>query len=183
MRVCNMIVAAALTVSLAFAATGMAADVAKIGVVDLQKIIEVSSAGKAAKAEMKKRFTKMEEELQTKGAEVEELRKQLEREAMVMSVEKREDKEREYRIRVNDVKGMQQKYNDELKRIEIGLMTKIQKDLLGLAEEMGKKEGFLLILDRKAAIYYPTSVDVTDQLIEKYNAKFARGETEASKPQ
>jgi outer membrane protein len=63
------------------------------------------------------------------------------------------------------------------------LMTKIQKDLLGLAEEMGKKEGFLLILDRKAAIYYPTSVDVTDQLIEKYNAKFARGETEASKPQ
>ena len=182
MRVYNMGIVAALAVVLAFAATVRAADVAKIGVVDLQKIIEVSSAGKAAKAEMKQKFTKMEEELQAKGAEVEELRKQLEREAMVMSVEKREDKEREYRIRVNDVKGLQQKYNDELKRMEIGLMTKIQKDLFGLTEEIGKKEGFLLIIDRKAAIYYPTSVDITDQLIETYNAKFARGETEALKP-
>ena len=84
MRVYNMGIVAALAVVLAFAATVRAADVAKIGVVDLQKIIEVSSAGKAAKAEMKKKFTTMEEELQAKGAEVEELRKQLEREKMVM---------------------------------------------------------------------------------------------------
>jgi len=175
-------IAAALAMVFAFAATAPAADVAKIGVVDLQKIIEVSSAGKAAKSEMKTKFTKMEEELQVKGAEVEELGKQLEREAMVMSEEKREDKQREFRIKVNDVKSLRKRYNDDLKRMETELLAKIQKDLLGLTEEIGKKEGFLLIINRQAAIYYPTSVDITDRLIETYNAKFAKGETEASKP-
>ena len=44
----------------------------------------------------------MELELKQKGGEIEELRKQLERESMVMSKEKREEKEREIRIKLND---------------------------------------------------------------------------------
>ena len=37
------------------------ADVAKIGVVDFQRILDVSSAGKAARAEITKRGKKMEQ--------------------------------------------------------------------------------------------------------------------------
>ncbi|MEZ4603420.1 MAG: hypothetical protein R2861_08455 [Desulfobacterales bacterium] len=38
------------------------------------------------------------------------------------------------------------------------------------AEKIGKKEGFLLILEKSAAIYYHNTIDITDSLIEKYNA-------------
>ena len=36
-------------------------------------------------------------------------------------------------------------------------------------KKIGKKEGYLLIIEKSAAIYYPTTIDMTDMLIEKYN--------------
>ncbi len=73
-----------------------AADVAKIGVIDLQKILESSTAGKSIQAELKKEKDKMEIDLKKKGTEIENIRKRLERESMVMGKEMREEKEREY---------------------------------------------------------------------------------------
>ena len=84
-----------------------AADVAKIGVIDLQKILETSSAGKAIQTELKKEKDKMESDLKKKGAEIENIRKRLERESMVMGKEMREEKERESRIKINDFKSLQ----------------------------------------------------------------------------
>ena len=62
----------------------MAADVAKIGVVDIQRIMSTSEQGKASKAQIKEKSDKMTTALKDKGAEIEELKKQLERESMVM---------------------------------------------------------------------------------------------------
>ena len=81
--------------------SAMAADVAKIGVVDIQRIMSTSEQGKASKAQIKEQSDKMTTALKEKGAEIEELKKQLERESMVMSKEKREEKEREFRIKLN----------------------------------------------------------------------------------
>ena len=79
-----------------------AADVAKIGVVDFQKVLATSNAGKTIQAELKKENEKMAADLQQKGGEIEKIRKRLERESMVMSKEMREEKEREQRIKIND---------------------------------------------------------------------------------
>ena len=79
-----------------------AANVAKIGVIDLQKILETSAAGKSIQTELKKEKDKMEADLKKKGTEIENIRKRLERESMVMGKEMREEKEREQRIKIND---------------------------------------------------------------------------------
>ena len=54
-----------------------AADVAKIGIVDFQKVLQNSSAGKYAQAEINKKGKAMEAELEKKGADIEERKKQL----------------------------------------------------------------------------------------------------------
>ena len=82
-------------------ASADAADVAKIGVLNMQRVLGTSDAGKAAQAEIKTQRDKMLEDLKVKGAEIDALGKQFERESMVMSKEKREEKEREYRIRLS----------------------------------------------------------------------------------
>ncbi|MEJ2067760.1 MAG: OmpH family outer membrane protein, partial [Deltaproteobacteria bacterium] len=64
-----------------------AADVAKIGIVDFQKVFETSTAGKAAKNEINTEGKKLEADLKATGAELEETKKRLEREALVMSRE------------------------------------------------------------------------------------------------
>ena len=93
--------------------SALAADVAKIGTIDIQRIMSTSEQGKAAKAEIKEQSDKMTAALKEKGAEIEELKKQLERESMVMSKEKREEKEREFRIKLNDLKSLEKRYRGE----------------------------------------------------------------------
>jgi len=149
----------------------LAADVAKIGVVDFQKVLEISDAGKYIQSELKKENEKMTADLQQKGGEIEQIRKRLERESMVMSKEMREEKEREQRIKVNDFKSLQKKYRAQLQKRQVELMQTLQADVTEITRQIGKKEGYLLIMDKRGVIYAPNSVDLTDKLIQRLNKK------------
>jgi outer membrane protein len=152
--------------------SAFAADVAKIGVVDIQRIMSTSDQGKAAKAQIKEQSDKMTQALKDKGAEIEELKKQLERESMVMSKEKREEKEREFRIKLNDLKSLEKRYRAEMQALEQTLASGLRKAVFLLVEEIGKKEGYLLIINNFNVMYSPGSIDITDQLIKQLNAQF-----------
>jgi outer membrane protein len=152
----------------------LAADVAKIGVIDLQKILETSSAGKSIQAELKQQKEKMESDLKQKGADIEKISKRLERESMVMSKEMREEKEREQRIKINDFKSLQKKYRSDLQKLEVELMNQLQKDIKELDDAIGIKEGYLLIINKYSVLYSPGSIDITDDLIKSLNAKTAK---------
>ena len=152
------------------------ADVAKIGVVNFEKVIKESSAGKLTQKDLRKKGEEFQGKLKKEKDSLDAISKAFEREALVLSPEKKREKERDFRIRVNDFKKMQEDYTKELRRIEIELINKIQKDVFKIANDMGKEEGFLLIIERKTAgvIYMPSNVDITDKIITKYNAMVAK---------
>ena len=151
----------------------MGADVAKIGVVDIQKILLTSSAGKMAKAQINKKAREMEAKLTERKQEIDKLKETLEREALVMSKEAREEREREIRIKINDIKSLKKKYEQDLKTIEGEVVKQIQSDMGTIVEELGKKEGYLLIITSQAVLYAPATIDITDQLIQLYNNALA----------
>ncbi len=163
----KIIVGFLLALVFAFDNTVMAADVAKIGVVNFQRILETSSKGKAAQAELKAAKDRMESDLKQKGAEIEELRKRIEDQASVVSKEMMEEKRREARIKVNDFKTLQKQYSTDLQNLERKLMNKMQKEVATLVEEIGKKEGYLLIISNLGVLYAPNSIDLTDKIIAK----------------
>jgi outer membrane protein len=83
----------------------------------------------------------------------------------------REEKEREQRIKINDFKTLQQKYRSELQKLEVELMNQLKADINELVEGIGKNEGYLLIVNKFGVLYSPSSIDITDKLIQKLNAK------------
>lgn len=149
------------------------ADVAKIGVVDFQRILENSTAGKEVKAELTQKGMAMESDLKEKGGEIKSLQERIERESLVMSKEMREEKEREIRIKINDIKSLQKKYENDLKEIQQRLLNRIKKDVFEIIQEVGKSEGYLLILENIGVIYSPNTLDITDKVIEAFNARYA----------
>lgn len=155
----------------AFSAYG--ADVAKIGIIDIQKILKASSAGKQAQKEITAEGNRLKKDFEDKGKEIEELKKTLDKESLVISPAAREEKEREIRIKINDLKTLQKKYTEELKVFEARRVKRIQKDIIEVVEEIGKKDGYLLIMEKIGVLYYPNSVDITEKVIQFYNAKFA----------
>ena len=151
------------------------ADVAKIGVIDFQRILETSSAGKASQVEINKQGKAMEAELKKTQEELEESKKRIEREALVMTKEMREEKEREFRIKVNDFRMLEKKFKQEISDLNKRLVKRLQDDVFDLVEEIGKKEGYLLVVEKTegGVVYAPTTIDITDKLIQLYNTRFA----------
>jgi outer membrane protein len=153
-----------------------AADPPKIGVVDLQKILEVSEAAKAGQESMRKEVERMEAEGKKSAAEAEDLKSRLDREAMVMSKEAREEKEREFRIKLSDLKALEKKYRDEIQQLKGKLINEIYKDVSAILEEIGKKDGYQLIIEkREAGVFYaPKTIDLTDRLLQEFNSRHGK---------
>ena len=138
-----------------------------IAVIDFQKILETSSAGKAAQAEINAEGKQMEEDLKGKGDEIKDLEKKLELERMVLSKEAREEQQREVRIKVNDYKSLQAKYRADIKKLENKVINKIQEDVFGIVETLAKDKKYLLVLEKRAGgvIYAQKGLDITALII------------------
>ncbi|MCF8052256.1 MAG: OmpH family outer membrane protein [Desulfobacterales bacterium] len=167
---------------LAVSAAGvLAAEPVKIGILDFQMVLQQSKAGMAAQERINEAGKKMEAELQDRKDDIEEKRKNFERETLVMGKEAREEKEREIRILINDFKTLQQKYAAEFKAREQTLIRKIQEEAFVLAEKIGKEQGFSLILEKResAAIYHDPRYNITEELIRRYDQTTAGAERKA----
>jgi len=163
-----MIVAAVLAL---VGTPALGADAPTIAVVNLQTVLETSVAGKAAQGELKAQRDKLEADLKQKGSEIQELEKRLQREAMVMSKETREDKERELRIKASDFQALQKSYRGDLQDLERKLMGQLQKDVSELVNDIAKKEGYILVISNIGVIYSQPTIDITNRLIQELNAK------------
>jgi outer membrane protein len=166
-----------------FAGFVYGAEVAKIAVVDFQRIIDTSNAGKRSSEEIKGEGKKMEQVLKEKETEVEEIKKTLEQKALVMSQEARDEKEQALRVKANDLVSLKKRYLDVLKDLNMKLSNQIKKDVFEVVEAIGKREGYLLIFEKRVGgiIYNPNAIEITDKVIEEYNALDAKKVKEPEK--
>ena len=148
-----------------------AADVAKIGVIDVQKIMAKTRIGKSAKSELEKIRQNFEADLKHKKTKIETTQKRLKREALVISKDALAAKDRRLRIMLNDYKVLQKKYRLEFQAHVNRLDRRITKEVTALAEKIGRKEGYLLIVDKRRAgvLYAPHTVDLTDDILHAFS--------------
>jgi outer membrane protein len=72
---------------------------------------------------------------------------------------------------VGDFKTLQKKYEQELQQIQKQLVSQIKKDVLDLVNEVGKRDGYQLIIEKVGVLYVPNAMDLTDRIIQEYNKK------------
>ncbi len=161
---------------LVFAPAVFSADATKIGVFDFQKVLSESNAGKTTQKQLTDKGNEFQGKLKTEKDKLDEMNKAYEREKLVLSPEKQKEKENEFRNRVNDFKKMQDDFGREFKQLEVNSLNKIQEDVIQLINEIGKNDGYLFILEKKAGgvLYSQDKLDITDQIIKKYNSKAAK---------
>ena len=174
MKKVNMM-AIAIFIMMVALSPALAADVAKIGIVDVQKVIQESELGKEVKAKLTSTFEKQKKDLKAKEAEAETIGMQLQREREVMSKEMQLEKERDFRIKANDLKTLSVKYKKDLNNQQQTLMKDILDKVAQIVQRIGKKEGFLVILEKAGSLYYPASLDITDRVIQELNKMHKAG--------
>jgi outer membrane protein len=154
---------------------GFCADVAKIGTVNFQRIFDSSTTGKKVKEEITSEGQRMEADLKQKGEEIRALEQLLERDAGVMSKDARDDKKWQLDRKIDDVKALKRKYDRQIQELQMRLVNQVRKEVLGVIQSYGKKEGYLLIIEDVSVVYAPQTIDVTDRIIQLYNDRSAKG--------
>ena len=161
-----------LAVVMGMAAVAGAADV-RIAVIDFQRILDDSRAGKAAQETINQQGRQMEAELKAKGDALEQMKEQLQKDSLVMSQETREEKEREFRIQINEFRESQQEFAKKAREMQMRAMGKIRQDIDTLAKAYAEEKGFTLMIEKQEAgvIYVPAQLDVTNEIIRRYDAQ------------
>lgn len=164
-------VGALLTVLL-LATPALAAD-NKIGYVDLQKALNTSEAGKAAKERISKKVKEYEGTIDTRQKEIKKLKEELEKQAMLLSEEARGAKERDYQQKVKEFQRFTKDIQEELQQKDADFTKQILEELFKVIKEVGEKEGYTLILEQSESsiLYADEKVNLTDKVIKAFDAK------------
>ncbi|NOY45713.1 MAG: OmpH family outer membrane protein [Deltaproteobacteria bacterium] len=148
-----------------------AAEPVKIGVVDLQRCLNESRMGKKYKAEFTAEADRRKAELEKEEADLKALREEIEKQGLVLSETARAEKEREYKERLAGFKAKFQESQQALQRKDQELTRRILRDLQKVVQKLGETEGYTLILERQegGVLFMPKAIDITDEVIRRYD--------------
>jgi outer membrane protein len=165
MRAVWWIVAGVLVANVALAET-------KIGYVDLQRALNESDTGKKAKEEFKVQVDKLQGKLKKQKDEIDNLKDRLEKKSLVMKDEERGNLEEDYRKKLRDFERDYKDSQADLQKKDNDLTGGIIREFQEVIRDYGEQQGYTVILETSsnAVVYGAKSADVTEAIIQRYNA-------------
>ena len=145
----------------------------KIGVVDIDQAISSTKEGKAAREEFARKQREAEGELQPMYERYKALEDELKAKKFVLSDEALFQKQLDLAEMRNQIQNKMKELEGQLKVDQKRLEGPLTAKLVGIIEDVGKSKGFTLIIRRgtPGILYTREALDITDLVIEKYNAK------------
>jgi outer membrane protein len=145
----------------------------KLGFVDLQRALNESTAGKKAKEDFKKQVDKLQGTLQKQKEQIDGMKTELEKKAMVMKEDDRRNLEKDYQRRLRDFERSYKDSQGELQLKDSELTADLLKQLQEVIEDFCKRNGYTMILDSSTSsvLYGDSSIDMTAQIIQAYDER------------
>jgi outer membrane protein len=170
---------AALALALA-AAPAARADV-KLGYVDFDRAMHEVEEGKSTFLMLKKDADEKQKQLNGRLEELKRLQEDLQKQAQILTPEAKAQKGAEVERKAMETQEIYMRLQQELSGKEREAMRPVADKLKAMAREIAESEGFTFVFDRDSAglVYAPASLDLTNELIRKYNAKYPAGAKKA----
>jgi outer membrane protein len=149
----------------------MGEEVIRVGVVDLQRCLQESKEGQKVTQILKKKKEVLQRQLDTRQKELFDLRKDLEKQAMMLSMNAQEDKRRTIERKTRELEYFFKDLNEEMIRAQEKEKQRILNELGKVIEKIGSGEGFILIMEKRAGgvLYRAESLDITEKVIRAYD--------------
>jgi outer membrane protein len=147
----------------------------KLAFVDLQRALNEVDEGKTAKATLKREFDQKQKMLDDRKAEFDKLRTELEKQAVVMSDDARRERQTELERKQIELQGLFVQMQKELSERERETTRGIFDKMHAIVREIADQEGVALVLTAEALVYATPSLDFTNELVRKYNARHKPG--------
>jgi outer membrane protein len=152
-----------------FITSAYAADI-KIGVIDTQRIVAESKAGIATRTLFSKEVQENNSRLQTKQKEVQALQEELNTKGKGMDAVALAEKQEKYSKAYKELTRMKNDMTQDLEARDNELTQKLLKAVVDIVVQYSQNEKYTLILEKGALVSYDNAVDITDKIIQLYDA-------------
>lgn len=145
---------------------------AKIGYIDLQRVILESKAGKTAKSAFEREFNQKATLIEQKKTALDQERENFLKQSAVMDEEARLRKADELQRKEKDLNRTRDDYRDELQRRDLDLSKQILSKVVEIINNIGASEGYQIILEKsEGGVLCCKGADITDRVIKAFDAK------------
>jgi outer membrane protein len=151
--------------------TPAAAGDAKIGIVDIQKIMRESKAAKDAQALFLKEVEAKRAILIAREKDVRKMEEEVRSLSAKTSAAVRQEKTDRLAKEVRELKRLGSDLDEELKKRDAELAQKLLAEIRQVLKSYSKKEDYTIILEKNTALVSDDAVDITDRIIRLYDAQ------------
>jgi outer membrane protein len=161
-------------VAVVMATSGAQADDDRaIAVVDVQKVVNESIIGKAARSNLEREMQKAKVKLSTLQADFEKQKSDLEKQSAVLSGAALEERREGLAKKQRDVQRTYQDMQEQLARLNDKEIKTVVDEVNTVVKELAKDRSYEFVFerDRQAVVYAAPKLDITDEVIAKLDKK------------
>ena len=153
---------------------GWAAQPIKIGVVDVQQVLNQSQRGQAVKQKLEQERLGRQKDLDARQQELAKLQAEYEKQAPVLSEQAKREKKEAVERRFRDARRVAEDANRDFEKKVREAEMETTREIFAVIQEYGKDQGFSIVLERTSIIFGAPTVDVTADIIKRYDGKTAK---------
>jgi outer membrane protein len=144
----------------------------KIAVVDFQRAVTETTEGKSAQTKLDTMYSSRKADIEKMKNELDAKLKDYESRALILSPEAKKAAETDLMTKQAKFEQTYQQYQGEMQQTYVALLQDLDEKMRTLTEKIAKEKAYDVVLDRAAVVYAGgEAIDMTDDLIKRYNAK------------
>jgi outer membrane protein len=156
----------------------------KVGVIEVQRIVQESAVGKESLARIQKIQVGKQDELTKRQNELRDIEKRIQEQGKSLSEEAMEKLQKDYQTKALDLKRFQDDAQRELEELQRKELGELERRVLPVIEAVSKELGFSLVFNKfqSGLLHADAGVDITDAVIQKFNTAIAAAPKTDAKP-
>ncbi len=165
----KLLLCTSIIISLFLCSFASAADMIKIGYVDIQKVLEQSDESKKVRSTLESLKSSKEKELEKMVNTAKKLDEELKKQQNILSDEAKKSKVEELEKMDRDIRRFVSDSEAELAKKQREMENSILNDLVNIIQKIGKEGDYTLILPATVILYSNKVIDITDTVLKKFN--------------
>ncbi len=161
---------------LAGGATAQTTAGGKIGVIEVQKIVQESAIGKESLARVQKVQQAKQDDLAKRQKELRDMEQKIQDQGKSLSEDAMEKLQKDYQAKALDLKRFQDDAQRELEEAQRKELGDLEKRIMPVINEVAREQGYTLVFNKfNSGLLFADdkSADLTEAVITKFNSMIA----------
>ena len=153
----------------------LAADM-KVGVVNVQEVLDTIDEGKKAKSKMEAEIGKKKKDLEDRQAEYKRLDESLEKQKLLLSPSVLSEKQKELELKKGEIQKLYLASQADMQKLEGQLMADILKKIRSVVSKIAQQSSYDLVVEKSESglLYYKDGFEITKLVVEEYNKAYKK---------